>query len=283
MEKKSIKVEDLVNMKNIVVEESEDGTTHVKMKVGKYYFKLPEDLYNEYCEQKRIIEEVKRQKDAEYERETIEGIERIFMKRDQGYRNSTIDDEKSTRDKKDIKRPKSSTKEEYKGSRKQRIKAMIAVMLVSISVGVGVGIGIKEASDYKKQYNAIATEVQNLSDEEIRNEIYDILKEEISKATKVDKEDITFETYQPDSGTIRTEVKAGEETYVNDRDLRSPTNFGNTLSNKVAEIINHSNNNSDRKELIKQLKKAREFSEEKDLKVDGNKLKDVKQPEEKER
>ena len=124
---------------------------------------------------------------------------------------------------------------------------------------------------------------ENLSDKEIRDEIYDILKQEISNATNVDKEDITFETYQPDSGTERTKVTAGEKNYVNNRDLRSPINFGNTLSNKVAEIINHSNNNSDRKELIKQLKKAREFSEEKDLKVDGDNLKDVKQPEENER
>lgn len=275
MEKKLIEVNDLINMSNkrkIIVEKSEDGRTRSKIKDGIYYYSLPENLYNEFCEQKEIVEELKRQKDSEYKRETIEEIEKIFRNRDQGYRNSTIDY-------KDIKRPKTSAKKKYKGNIKQRIKAIMAVMLI----GASVGVGVKEVANYKKQYNAIANEVQNLSDKEIRDEIYDILKQEISNATNVDKEDITFETYQPDSGTERTEVTAGEKNYVNNRDLRSPINFGNTLSNKVAEIINHSNNNSDRKELIKQLKKAREFSEEKDLKVDGDNLKDVKQLEENER
>ena len=60
MEKKLIEVNDLINMSNkrkIIVEKSEDGRTRSKIKDGIYYYSLPENLYNEFCEQKEIVEE----------------------------------------------------------------------------------------------------------------------------------------------------------------------------------------------------------------------------------
>lgn len=184
-------------------------------------------------------------------------------------------------EKRELKKPNSTrTKKRYKGNK----KAVLAIILTSLTVGIGsTYVGIK-SYNYKKEYKAVAEEVQKLSNKEIQEEIYDILRQEVSDATKTNNDDIKFRNFNVDSGTIRTEVKAGEQTYTADQDLRSPISMGNTLkSGKVMDIVSKANSTEDRKELIKTLIKTRKFSKEKDLEVDGKNLKEIKSREDKER
>ena len=283
-----INIEDLIKISNkrpTIIEKSQDGSTRAKIENGISYYLLPEDLYEEFYARKEAIEEAQKQRDAAYDKETEEAIASIFrQKRTPKYNIDCIPITRSNPEvKREIKRPIVKQKKKYKGSKRLRAKATLAAILISLSIGGSV-YGIEQISKSQKEYEAVATEVQNLSDEEIKSEIYDILKQEVADATKENKEDITFWRSQPDSGTIRTEVNAGKTSYEENIDLRSPFNIDNTLKSKgISTIIEEATSAKSRKDLIKTLVKTKKFSKEKDLEVDGKNLKEVKAEEDNER
>lgn len=284
-----INIEDIIkisNKKPTIIEKSEDGGIRAKIENGISYYFLPEDLYEEFYMRKEAMEEAQKQRDAAYNKETEEAIASIFRQKNAPKYNIDcipITRKNNSEVKREIKRPTVKSKKKYKGNKRLRAKATLAAILISLSIGGSV-YGVEQMSKSQKEYETVATEVQNLSDEEIKNEIYDILKQEVADATKTNKEDIKFWRSHPDSGTIRTEVNVGKTSYEENIDLRSPFDINNTLKSKgISKIIDEATSAESRKDLIKTLIKTKKFSKEKDLKVDGKKLKEIKAQEDNER
>lgn len=274
--------------------ESKDDQVHARIQGGIYYYYFPKDKYEEYkrkygLRESTLIEEspeAKAKREAAerraYDKETEEIIE-IFNDRDKRtkteievYPIRRVEETATRPVKRTIKNsPQKKKNQRYKGNRKERAKALLASLLIVLSIGAGVR-GIESYIEYTDSFNATATKVQNMSEEEIRTEIDNILKQEISDATGAGIEDIDISQYAMGSSTKRTKVEVGDESYIYDVDLRSLFNIGNTLkSNGISEIVEAANNaKGDRKKLIKALMKAREFSKEKDLVLDDDVLKE---------
>lgn len=226
------------------------------------YYKKQEDKSIGILEKKA---EAERQK-AE-ERKLAENIK---------YFEDALKEREKRKNKRDLKNSSSKIKNKiYKGNLKKRIKALIATAIVIGGIAAGT-YGIKKHHEYIYDYAATATRVEEMSDDELKDYIENILKEEVSKATGVDTEEINFSRYSSGTSFQTTKVTAGENEYKYVEDLRSPCTEGNLKSKRLRSVISMTRNaNGDRKELIKALKKAQEFSDEKDLVVDGDKLKEV--------
>lgn len=288
-----------------VILPSKDQYMHARIKSGIYYYYLPKEQYEEYQRKygvmdSRLLEEPaeararrEAQERREYDIETEKVIDLIDIsnRRNHNGRKDIIDIEayevrpterKTSRPtaKRNIRnKPVQTKKKRYKGSKDERLKACFAAILIVLSMMLSV-MGFEKYVDYSDRYNETAAAVESLDENEIRGSIEDILKREISSATGAELEDIDISQYVMGSSFERTEVEAGDATYRYDRDLRSPFNWGNTLkSGGLRSIIDAVNDaKGDRKALIKALMKARKFSEEKDLIVDGDKLKEVDAP-----
>lgn len=275
-----------------VILPSKDKYMHARVQGGVYYYYLPQEQYEKYKEKneildnRKIIETEEKRSRLEFERETDKIIDIMDISRHR--RNNNVielyetrpDQRREVSPKRNIKSaPSKAKRKKYKANRRDHIRASVAAALIAIGIAAGV-CGIEKQIDYSNRYNETAATVETMSTEEIRDSIDEIIKQEISDATGTKIEDINISQYSIGSSLERTEVDAGEKTYTYDNDLRSPINIGNTLSNELKNVINAANAaKDDRKALIKALMKARKFSEEKDLVVDGEKLKDVKTPE----
>lgn len=192
------------------------------------------------------------------------------------YYEAALKEQEKRKKKRDLKNSSSKIKNKtYKGSLKKRIKALIAAALVIGGIVAGT-YGIKKHHEYIYDYAATATRVEEMSDDELKDHIENILKEEVSKATGVDTEEINFSRYSSGTSFQTTKVTAGESTYRYVVDLRSPCTEGNLKSKGLSSVISETRNaKGDREKLIKALMKAQKFSAEKDLVVDGDKLKEV--------
>lgn len=275
----------------IVVKKSKNKDIKAKVYQGKNYYYLPEDLYEQYNEELQRMLREKKNREEQYNKETEEAVEKLFSQRRKSnnnvnyvHNNEILQTRKiTTVNKREIKKPNPSKQKampkKYNGNKKTRLKAMVFAILIASSIGAGINV-----IDKNIEYEKVAKEVQELTNEEIQDEILDILKQEVSDATKKSKEDIKVWHSHPDFDMIRTEIIVGNDVYKSQQDLRSPFNIGNTLKSKgISTIIEETTSATSRKDLIKTLIKARKFSEEKDLEVDGDKLKEVKAEEDNER
>lgn len=276
--------------KKFVILPSKDEYMHARLQGGVYYYYLPKEKYESYkanggvLDNREILEKEAKMAELKYEKETEKVLDIIDINRKKR-NNNNIElyaprqvQRRDVSPKRNIKNSPSKAKnKKCKSSKKDYIKASVAAALIVIGMAAGV-CGIEKQIDNTNRYNETAATVETMSDDEIRESIEDILKQEISEATGEKVEDIRFSQHSIDSATQRTEVKVGENEYTYDDDLRSPVNIGNTLkSYTIKELIDETNSSStDRKSLIKALMKAQKFSKEKDLVVEGKKLKEVK-------
>lgn len=225
-----------------------------------------------------MSDEVKYKEDyyRNQEDEVLRMLEKQKLKENIKYFEDALKEQEKRKNKRDLKNSSSKIKKTYKGNLKKRIKALIATAIVIGGIAVGT-YEIKKHHEYIYDYAATATRVEEMSDDELKDYIENILKEEVSKATGVETEEIDFSRYSSGTTFQTTKVTAGETEYKYDEDLRSPFfDTGNLKSKGLRSVISMTRNaNGDRKELIKALKKAQEFSDEKDLVVDGDKLKEV--------
>ena len=273
------------------IELSKDKNAYAKIQSGVYYYSFPEDRLDKVIEifktmeaEEKHIEELKRQE--EYNNE-IDRVLDILNKRKPKSEISMIDinkpqqtalhEERKPQGKKAIKRPSVPTKKKkHTGSKKMRLQAMLAALL---SVGIiGTGIyGINHYHQYQKEYNEVSVLVEGLTDEEIKEEIENILKQEVRDATGEKRDEVEILQYYIGTDTKKTQVQVGDDVYTEIINYRDPISFGNTLkSNGIRDIISQANSAKDREELIKALIKAQRFSKDRDLEVDGDKLKEIK-------
>lgn len=276
----------------IVVRKSKNKDIKARVYKGKNHYYLPEDLYEQYNEKIQDMLKEKKAREEQYNKETEEAVDKIFAQRRKNNNNAhyvnpnrkSPHQEHHAIEKKEIRRPNPSRQKKkmpkkYSGKKRTRLKAMLFAILIAGSIGEFAHI-----IDKNIEYENVAKEVQELTDDEIQDEIIDILKQEVSDATQESKEHIKLWHSHPDSELIRTEVIAGDVTYKAEQDLRSPINIGNTLKSKgITSIIEEATSARSRRDLIKTLMKARKFSEKKDLEVDGDELKEVKAEEDHER
>lgn len=276
--------------KKFVILPSKDEYMHARLQGGVYYYYLPKEKYESYkanggiLDNREILEKEARMAELKYEKDTEKVLDFIDINRKKKNNNNIelyAPRQVQRRDvslKKNIKNSPSKAKnKKYKSNKKDYIKASVAAALIVIGMVAGVR-GIEKQIDNTNRYNETAKAVETMSDDEIRESIEDIIKQEISSATNVEVNDIDISKYSLGSSEIITEVRAGENEYIYNDDLRSPINIGNTLkSYTIKELIDETNSSStDRKSLIKALMKAQKFSKEKDLVVEGKKLKEVK-------
>lgn len=155
-------------------------------------------------------------------------------------------------------RPSKPEKHKYKGGIGQRFIALLIAALAA----AGLTYTVLGYGDY--QYTAGT--VENLSGEEIMEEIDGVLKKEISQATGIKIGDIEFYT-EVNGTTSQTEIiKAGNKEFTDTLEFRSPGFFTNNTikSEKLTKLIKAAKRGT-REELIKTLRDARRFTEEYDL------------------
>ena len=202
-----------------------------------------------------------------------EELENVYQ--DRKYRQETEEVLKFFEDKRKLSNRATTSQQSYKGNKNRRVKALIAAILVTAGIGYG-AYKIPDIVEDQKAYHAIEEVVKNYSNEQIRDRIYSVLEGEITDATHEQK--VEIDQYMVDTGTKRTQVKVGKMTYTEDLDLRSPVSTKNTLkSGSIGRIITETRDaekRKDRKGLIRSLRDAIKFANDKDLTVEGDTLKE---------
>lgn len=270
--------------KRYQIELSKDGNVHVKRQNGVYYYSLPEESMNEVIKKFKAMEAEELRKQKEYNNDIDKTLAAIFNNREQRKMTTDINvpqrteavNDRKLQSKRSIKKSiKPRKKKKYIGNKNLRVKALIATLVIVGTIGIG-AYGANRYSQYQNEYQKVATSVENLTDDEIEQKIEDVIKQEVSQATGKEMDEIEISQYEVGSDTKRTEIQAGDNIYAEDINVRDPFSFGNTLKSKgISNIITQSRQAETRKELIKVLRKALKFSEQKDLRVDGNNLKEI--------
>lgn len=252
-------------IKEFVVRKSQNGKRSEGISGGDTYIFTV--LPDEYEEAVKLAERI----NAEKARNKQEDKFNEFMsKQEKNYDELCKPFEEQTKRK--IKSKPANNK--YKKKKYTLIKKGLSLVLATASI---LGIGGHLAKQNIDEYNKVAASVEQLTDDEIKKEIAFVLKQEISEATHENIENIDISQYNIGSDTKRTEVKAGESIYTENLNKRDFITYGNTLkSNNIRDIIYKVKNAKNREELIKTLIDARKFSKNKDLKVDGDTLEEVK-------
>ena len=163
--------------------------------------------------------------------------------------------------------PNKNKKYKYKGKKALRIKAWIATIVVAL----GAFASAKEAIQNYSEYMFTSGLVNEMSSQEIMDEIEKILKEEVSQMTGEEIEDIEFYTETKVTTFSTTIVEAGDDEYVHTVDLRGGGDIfkNNTLKSKKLTNLIKAAKGGTREELIKTLRDARKFAQEYEL-VDDN-------------
>lgn len=272
------------------IELSEDKHTYAKIQSGVYYYSFPEDRFDKVIERLKAMEEEERRIKQEYDQDidqvlamvnnrklerpaTMMGASRPGQTKKCGSKQLP----RTRTRKRVIKRPAAlHGKKTHTGNKKMRLQAMFAALLIAGTIGTGI-YGINHYIQYQKEYNEVSASVEGLTDEEIKEEIEDILKQEVRDATGEKRDEVEILQYYIGTDTKKTQVQVGDDVYTEIINYRDPISFGNTLkSNGIRDIISQANSAKDREELIKALIKAQRFSKDRDLEVDGDKLKEIK-------
>lgn len=259
---KKINESSIEELENIKVEKSKTGKINMKMENGQKIYVIPKEYFYmvtqavEDEKARRVHNEKRKNMLFEEENKEIFGI--LSENRDKAKKakdeNAHFANSKensnaysSTKQKRNIKnKPKSMKKQRYIAMAKKGIKGLIAVILAGTTLvtgGKAITNAIKDFNDYKN----VEASVEGWSEEQIVEEAERLLKEEISEATGVDEDKISFsdklETYSTSSETYTTIVKAGEKEYHNTEELRDLFNFNtnDTLGGKVANLISKVN------------------------------------------
>lgn len=177
--------------------------------------------------------------------------------------------------------PKKTNNTKYKSRMlKTRIKALAAAALIASGIGVA-GQAIHNAGyneGYDKGFNE-ATAYSHMSNEDIESEIEDILIGEYTKATGAEKEEVHLDYRGAGSDATITEISDNDKSFHYTRELEG-TSTGNLKAKKYRNLISKyakvANSGASKRELIDLLKKTKEFSKQKDLEIENDKLKEVK-------
>lgn len=172
--------------------------------------------------------------------------------------------------------PKKVTNKKYKNTGK-RIKALIAAGIIALGVGTSSYV-IGHNKGYDKGFEE-ATAYSDKTEKDILEEIENKLAIEYATAAGVDPEEVKIDYDIIDSKSSKTTVGDPEKTFEYNEDLGS-FSTGNLKAkeyrNLIDKYIKAINNGAGKRELINLLKETEKFSKEKDLKVDGDALKEVK-------
>lgn len=160
----------------------------------------------------------------------------------------------------------------------KKIRNIFLALAVSGIAITGVAQGISTAHANSREYDYIASTVENLDENQIAQKAENILKEEISKATGENIENISFSDSWRDSSSHIAKIKAGNQEFRYLDDLRGGDVFGeNTMSNNIFKLVLEMNNakGKDRKEVIEALRKSMNFSKNKNIRIENGKLVEI--------
>lgn len=281
------------------IEKSKDDRRYCKMRDGVKILYVPSNQYDQYM--KRVSEKIKEGElsevpEVEKNRLFDEKYDQVFEEennktlnkerkekldaeinqllrvvnqnsraRTSSLNSKSVQSERKKQDRKEIKSNPTTCQKKYKGIKAKRIKALIGAIIVAGTVGLG-AYGINSYRQENKEIDAV---VDGLNDKEIKNEIYEVLKKEVSKATGVNPENIDISRqYDIENWLTETIVNVEENEYKSVIDLIGVEMENSTLKGKgISRIVTETNNAENTRELIKVYRKARKFSEKKDMKL----------------
>ena len=174
----------------------------------------------------------------------------------------------------------SNTFNKAKNKNGKKIMQIIAAIGLSAVAITGAVQGISKAYADSKDYDYVASTVENLNEDEIAKKAEIMLKEEISKATGENIENISFLDDWRGSSLHFAQIKAGNQEYRYIDDLRGGDVFGeNTMSKNLFKLVLEMNNakGKGRREVIEALKNSMNFSKNKDIKVKDGKLVEIEE------
>lgn len=273
---KEINEASIDELNRIIVRESKTRRNNRKIENGKNVYVVPKeyvDMISRAVEQEKEKRQYnKKREDIKFEQDNKVAFE--ILEKKGRYDIDAFDESKNKRN---IRRKPRRMKKNRFINKGLKLLSFIGVAGIAVATyGKAVEVIAKDINDY----NNVKASVEGWTEEQIEAEAERLLKEEISEATGVDEDEISFsdewQTYSTSSETYTVTVKAGEKEYHHTKAYRDFIDFNdidNTLGGKVADLISKMKNAEGIEDKIKSLKNNKNFCDTYELKVvEDNKL-----------